>query len=93
MGKHHRRAMLSQRTVSVKLLHLVLSLMLRLYFNILDVYFDRNLSGFSDEAMTRAKTAQMKMEHYYKVAVDSAVERNTRCALKRSCMLRSCFSV
>lgn len=30
--------------------------------------------------MTRAKTAQMKMEHYYKVAVDSAIERNTRYA-------------
>ncbi|KAF9485332.1 AGC/NDR protein kinase [Pholiota conissans] len=42
------------------------------------VYFDRNLNGFSDEAMTRAKSAQLKLEHYYKVAVDSAIERNTR---------------
>ena len=46
-----------------------------------DVYFDRNLSGFSEEAMTRAKSAQLKMDHYYKVAVDSAIERNTRCVI------------
>lgn len=31
--------------------------------------------------MTRAKSAQLKMEHYYKVAVDSAIERNTRCVI------------
>jgi len=28
--------------------------------------------------MPRAKSAQLKLEHYYKVAVDSAIERNTR---------------
>ncbi|KAJ7498896.1 kinase-like domain-containing protein [Mycena latifolia] len=42
------------------------------------VYFDRSTTGFSDEILPRAKGAQMKLEHYYKVAVDSAIERNTR---------------
>ncbi|KAG6854808.1 Serine/threonine-protein kinase [Blastosporella zonata] len=42
------------------------------------VYFDRTTAGFSDEAVPRAKSAQLKLEHYYKVAVDSAIERNTR---------------
>lgn len=43
------------------------------------VYFDRTTAGFSDDAVPRAKTAQLKLEHYYKVAVDAAIERNTRC--------------
>lgn len=43
-----------------------------------DVYFDRTTAGFSEEALPRAKGAQLKLEHYYKVAVDSAIERNTR---------------
>lgn len=43
------------------------------------VYFDRSADhGFSSDAAPRAKTAQLKLEHYYKVAVDSAIERNTR---------------
>jgi protein-serine/threonine kinase len=42
------------------------------------VYFERTSAGFSDEAVPRAKTAQLKLEHYYKVAVDAAIERNTR---------------
>ncbi|KAJ7047345.1 kinase-like domain-containing protein [Mycena alexandri] len=42
------------------------------------VYFDRSTIGFSDEILPRAKGAQMKLEHYYKVAVDNAIERNTR---------------
>ncbi|KAJ6485045.1 kinase-like domain-containing protein [Mycena vitilis] len=45
------------------------------------VYFDRSIAGvpgFSDEILPRAKGAQMKLEHYYKVAVDSAIERNQR---------------
>ena len=45
------------------------------------VYFDRSTAGFSDEAVPRAKTAQLKLEHFYKVAVDSAIERNTRWAV------------
>ncbi|KAF8812465.1 kinase-like protein [Phlegmacium glaucopus] len=42
------------------------------------VYFDRSLEGFSDDALPRAKNAQAKLEHYYKIAVDAAIERNTR---------------
>ncbi|KAH9965745.1 AGC/NDR protein kinase [Russula dissimulans] len=42
------------------------------------VYFDRTTASFSDDAVPRAKAAQLKLEHYYKVAVDSAIERNTR---------------
>ena len=42
------------------------------------VYFDRTTTSFSDEAVPRAKAAQLKLEHYYKVAVDAAIERNTR---------------
>ncbi|KAG7449181.1 kinase-like protein [Guyanagaster necrorhizus] len=42
------------------------------------VYFDRSTAGFSDEALPRAKGAQMKLEHYYKIVVDAAIERNTR---------------
>ena len=45
------------------------------------VYFDRTTAGFSDEAVPRAKAAQLKLEHYYKVAVDAAIERNTRFSL------------
>ena len=44
------------------------------------VYFDRTTAGFSDDAVPRAKAAQLKLEHYYKVAVDAAIERNSRCA-------------
>jgi len=42
------------------------------------VYFDRTTVGFSDEAIPRAKTAQLKLELFYKEAVSAAVERNTR---------------
>lgn len=42
------------------------------------VYFDRTTAGFSDEAIPKAKAAQLKLEHFYKVAVDSAIERNQR---------------
>ncbi|KAK7049501.1 Serine/threonine-protein kinase [Paramarasmius palmivorus] len=42
------------------------------------VYFDRTTAGFSDQALPRAKAAQLKLEHYYKVAVDAAIERNNR---------------
>ena len=42
------------------------------------VYFDRTTKGFSDAALPRAKGAQLKLEHYYKVSVDAAIERNTR---------------
>ena len=39
------------------------------------VYFDRTTAGFSDDAVPRAKGAQLKLEHYYKVAVDAAIEQ------------------
>ncbi|ETW83930.1 hypothetical protein HETIRDRAFT_155248 [Heterobasidion irregulare TC 32-1] len=42
------------------------------------VYFDRTTAGFSDDAVPRAKAAQLKLEHFYKVAVDAAIERNNR---------------
>ena len=45
------------------------------------VYFDRTVTGFSAEAVPRAKAAQLKLEHFYKVAVDSAIERNQRYVL------------
>lgn len=47
------------------------------------VYFDRTSAGFSDDAVPRAKAAQLKLEHFYKVAVDAAIERNTRSVLLR----------
>ncbi|KAJ8472381.1 hypothetical protein ONZ45_g16672 [Pleurotus djamor] len=40
--------------------------------------FVRSTEGFSDEAVPRAKAAQLKLENYYKLAVEAAVERNTR---------------
>ncbi|KAJ2918691.1 hypothetical protein MD484_g1786, partial [Candolleomyces efflorescens] len=42
------------------------------------VYFDRSTSGFSTDAVARATAAKLKLESYYKVAVDSAIERNAR---------------
>jgi protein-serine/threonine kinase len=42
------------------------------------VTFERSATGFSDDAVHRAKAAQLKLEHLYKVAVEAAIERNTR---------------
>lgn len=42
------------------------------------VRFERSTAGISDDALHRAKAAQLKLEHFYKVAVDAAIERNTR---------------
>lgn len=42
------------------------------------VYFDRSTVGFSAEAVPKAKAAQLKLEHFYKEAVQAAVDRNTR---------------
>ena len=42
------------------------------------VYFDRTTANFSAEAVPKAKGAQVKLEHFYKVAVEAAIERNTR---------------
>ncbi|KIY49223.1 kinase-like protein [Fistulina hepatica ATCC 64428] len=42
------------------------------------VYFDRSTAQFSDSAVPRAKTAQLRLENYYKLSVDAAVARNQR---------------
>lgn len=42
------------------------------------VYFERSNSGFSSDAIARATAAKLKLVSYYKMAVDSAIERNTR---------------
>jgi protein-serine/threonine kinase len=50
------------------------------------VYFDRRPQNyFTSDAVARATAAKLKLESYYKVAVDTAIERNARwvtaCAL------------
>jgi protein-serine/threonine kinase len=45
------------------------------------VYFERTTAGFSEDALPRSKGAQLKLEHYYKVAVEAAIERNQRCVI------------
>lgn len=53
------------------------------------VYFERTTAGFSDDAVPRSKAAQLKLEHYYKVAVEAAIERNQRYELaSRTAMKR-----
>jgi protein-serine/threonine kinase len=42
------------------------------------VLFDRSLTGFSEDTIQKAKAAQLKLEHFYKAAVDLAIERNNR---------------
>ncbi|KAF8916042.1 kinase-like domain-containing protein [Mucidula mucida] len=42
------------------------------------VYFERSTAGFSSEAVARSTAAKIKLVSYYKVAVDSAIERNAR---------------
>jgi protein-serine/threonine kinase len=41
--------------------------------------FERSTAEFSENAVTKAKVAQVKLESYYKRAVDRAIERNNRC--------------
>lgn len=44
------------------------------------VYFDRKPQDhFTTDAVARATAAKLKLESYYKVAVDTAIERNARC--------------
>ena len=43
-----------------------------------DVYFERSTVEFSSDAVARSTAAKLKLESYYKVAVDSAIERNAR---------------
>ncbi|KZO98016.1 kinase-like protein [Calocera viscosa TUFC12733] len=42
------------------------------------VVFERNPAVLSSSALQRATTAKIKLEHYYKLAVEAAIERNTR---------------
>lgn len=50
------------------------------------VYFERTpATVFSKDAIARATAAKMKLELFYKTAVESAVERNTRYALASVC--------
>ncbi|TFL05255.1 kinase-like domain-containing protein [Pterulicium gracile] len=42
------------------------------------VYFERDTSEFSTDAVARSTAAKLKLESYYKVAVDAAIERNAR---------------
>jgi protein-serine/threonine kinase len=44
------------------------------------VYFERSTDSFSSDAVSRATAAKLKLESYYKLAVDAAIERNGRCA-------------
>jgi hypothetical protein len=50
------------------------------------VYFERSTDGFSSDAVSRATAAKLKLESYYKLAVDSAIERNGRCASHVTCL-------
>lgn len=50
------------------------------------VYFERSTDGFSSDAVSRATAAKLKLESYYKLAVDSAIERNARCASQAACL-------
>ena len=43
------------------------------------VYVERSTKGFSSEAVAHSTAAKLKLESYYKVAVDAAIERNARC--------------
>jgi protein-serine/threonine kinase len=47
------------------------------------VYFNRDPSELSSDAVARATAAKLKLENYYKVAVDTAIERKTRCVFCR----------
>ncbi|EIW79360.1 kinase-like protein [Coniophora puteana RWD-64-598 SS2] len=42
------------------------------------VYFERSTEGFSSDAVARATATKLKMESFYKVSVDAAIERNKR---------------
>ncbi|KIK48279.1 hypothetical protein CY34DRAFT_20911 [Suillus luteus UH-Slu-Lm8-n1] len=42
------------------------------------VYFERSTDSFSSDAVSRATAAKLKLESFYKLAVDAAIERNGR---------------
>ncbi len=43
-----------------------------------DVFFERSTADFSSDSVARSTAAKLKLESYYKMAVDSAIERNAR---------------
>ncbi|KAL9713566.1 Serine/threonine-protein kinase [Leucoagaricus gongylophorus] len=43
------------------------------------VYFNRSTHQLSNDTVARSTAAKLKLESFYKVAVDSAIERNARC--------------
>jgi protein-serine/threonine kinase len=42
------------------------------------VYFQRSTENLSSDAVARSTAAKLKLASYYKMAVDSAIERNAR---------------
>lgn len=42
------------------------------------VYFERSTAGFTSDAIAHSTAAKLKLVSYYKVAVDTAIERNAR---------------
>ncbi|KAG5647797.1 hypothetical protein DXG03_007719 [Asterophora parasitica] len=42
------------------------------------VYFERTTAEFTSDAVARSTAAKLKLESYYKVAVDAVIERNAR---------------
>ncbi|KAL0064364.1 Serine/threonine-protein kinase [Marasmius tenuissimus] len=42
------------------------------------VYFERSTAAFTSDAIARSTAAKLKLVSYYKMAVDSAIERNAR---------------
>lgn len=42
------------------------------------MYFERSTADFTTDAVARSTAAKLKLESYYKVAVDAAIERNAR---------------
>ena len=42
------------------------------------VYFDRSTSTFSSDAVARATAAKMKLEAYYKNALETTIELNVQ---------------
>ncbi|KAK7061012.1 Serine/threonine-protein kinase [Paramarasmius palmivorus] len=48
------------------------------------VYFERSTSGFTSDAIARSTAAKLKLVSYYKMAVDSAIERKRTLETKLS---------
>lgn len=43
------------------------------------VYFERSTQGMSKTTLDAATGAKLKLEHFYKIAVEQAIERSNRC--------------